>query len=251
MEYLQPGEAQTKPGLRLALTAHVPGPFSMSAKAVFEHHRVPYDAVEQVGGGQNEDLVAWTGHRNAPVAVYNDEAPRVGWLEILNLAERLGSGESLMPDDIDTRMAMIGFINELIGENGWVWNLRLVMLGAGGPESALKQAERNPMYADYGYSEDAHERALEHAQTIQNRFCAYAKTRQNNYLAGDRLSALDIYWAYFSLIASPLPHEDCPMPKGLRRSYELSSEALGECDPVLIEQRDWILDHHLSLPMTF
>ncbi len=92
MNYVEPAEACEMDGLRLALTAHAPVPYGMSARAILDYHGVRYVPVLQVGGGRNEDLVAWTGHRNAPVAVYNDEAPRVGWLEILYLAERLGSG---------------------------------------------------------------------------------------------------------------------------------------------------------------
>ncbi|TNF78810.1 MAG: hypothetical protein EP301_14365 [Gammaproteobacteria bacterium] len=64
------------------LTRGVPGPYSMSAHAVFDLRGVPYLAVEQIGGGANEDLVEWTRHRNAPIAVYADEPPRTGWLEM-------------------------------------------------------------------------------------------------------------------------------------------------------------------------
>ena len=57
--------------------------------------------------------------------------------------------------EIDERIQMVGLINELIGENGLIWNMRVLMLGLGGPERAAREAERNPMYAAYGYSEDA------------------------------------------------------------------------------------------------
>ena len=106
MDYTDPVQARQTPGLRLALTAGVPAPYSMSARAIFEVKKVPFVPVVQVGAGANEDLVAWTGHRNAPVAMFNDEAPRVGWLEILNLAERLGEGPSLIPENRQDRMNM-------------------------------------------------------------------------------------------------------------------------------------------------
>ncbi|NKB99251.1 MAG: hypothetical protein GKR90_12260 [Pseudomonadales bacterium] len=223
MEYVRPEQARAIAGLRLALTAHMPAPYSMSARMVFDHHQVPYTSVEQVGAGANEDLVAWTGHRNAPIAVYNDEVARVGWLEILNLAERLGKGPSLLPDDIDTRMQMIGMTNELIGENGWVWNMRLLMLGVGGAERAEKEATRNPMFKDYGYSEAAKNQALDNASRVLERFAKFAQVSGGEYLCGDRLSALDIYWVYFSNLLKTLTHEDCPMPRGLRKSYDLSA----------------------------
>ena len=94
MEYLRVEEAQERDGLRLVLTASVPGPFSEAAKALFRHHHVDFLPVRQIGGRENPELVAWTRHRNAPIALYNDEAPRVRWLEILDLAERLGNGAS-------------------------------------------------------------------------------------------------------------------------------------------------------------
>ena len=151
MEYVSPTEAQDMQGLRLALTCHVPAPYSMSAKAIFDLKNVAYVPVAQIGAGDNTELRAWTGHRNAPVAVFEDEAPRVGWLDILNLAERLGTGAPLVPEDLQERMTMISLINELIGENGLIWNMRLIMLGLGGPERAATAAQKNPMYHQYIY----------------------------------------------------------------------------------------------------
>ena len=88
MDYLSVEEARDLDGLKLVLTGGVPGPWSEAAKALFNHHQVPFHPVLQVGGQSNDALVAWTGHRNAPVAVWNDEAPRVRSMEILELAER-------------------------------------------------------------------------------------------------------------------------------------------------------------------
>jgi hypothetical protein len=254
MDYLEPADARDLPGLRLALTADAPAPYSMSARAIFDLKGVAYLPVAQRGGAQNEALVAWTRHRNAPVAIYNDEPPRVGWLDILNLAERLGQGPALVPAGINDRMTMIGLTNELIGENGFVWNMRLIMLGLGGPERSARAALSNPMYAEYGYSETARSQALDHARILLDTFAAHARAQRaagSPYLIAGALSALDVYWAYFSQILSTLPESQCPMPAGLRRSYDLSGEALGGCDPILVEQRDWIFAQHLSLPMEF
>ncbi len=254
MHYIETADARHQPGLRLALTVGAPAPYSMSAKAIFDLKGVPYVPVAQRGGVPNEALVEWTRHRNAPIAVLDAEAPRTGWLEILNLAERLGSGPSLIPATIEERMTMIGLANELIGENGFVWHMRLVMLGLGGPERAAREALSNPMYAEYGYSEAARAEALAKARTILDAFTAHAQTQRaagSRYLIGEALSALDVYWAYFSQILGTLPDAQCPMPAGLRKAYDLGSQALGGCDPILLAQRDWILEHHLSLPMEF
>ncbi len=254
MDYVDPVEARDLPGLRLALTTGVPAPYSMSARAVFDLKGVPYVPVAQRPAAPNEDLLAWTRHRNAPVAVYGDESPRVGWLEILYLAERLGSGPSLIPADIGQRMTMIALTNELIGENGFVWNLRLVMLGLGGPERAAREAQTNPMYAQYGYSERARGQALGKARQILDAFTDHVRAQGvagSRYLVGNELSALDVYWAYFSQLLCTLPEEVCPMPAGLRKAYDMSGEAVGNFDPVLLEQRDWIFENHLPLPMDF
>ncbi len=254
MEYIEPLKAKDMPGLRLALTCHAPAPYSMSAKAILDLKQVPHVPVAPPGGGATPDLVAWTRHRNAPVAVYNDEAPRVGWLEILNLAERLGSGPPLVPSDVGERAAMVGLVNELIGENGWVWNMRLIMLGLGGPERAAEQAKQNPMYAQYGYNEEARSDAIERAR-VSLGFVSDQALRQreskSRYLIGQQLSAADVYWAYFSQILRTLPEEHCPMPPALRKAYDRGSEALGKVDELLIELRDWTFAHHLPLPMEF
>ena len=226
----------------------------MSAKAIFELRNVPYAPIAQLGAGENVELEDWTGHRNAPVAVYEKEAPRAGWLDILNLAERLGSGPSLIPDDLAQRMQMIGLVNELIGENGLLWNARIIMLGLGGSDRAAEAAKVNPMYAQYGYSEQARSNAEDKARQILDYFTDHARLKKeadSSYLMGKSLSALDVYWAYFSQIFSTLPHEQCPMPTYLRKSYDLCGEALNGCDPILIEQRDWIFANHLTLPMEF
>ena len=253
MEYIEPVVAREMDGLRLALTAHAPAPYSLSARAILDHHGVPYVPVLQVGGGGNEDLVAWTGHRNAPVAVYNDEAPRVGWLEILHLAERLGSGPSLIPADIDDRMLMVALSNELIGENGFIWNLRLVMLGLGGPERAARERQRNPMYDQYGYSEEAAARGIDRARAVVDRLTAQLLAQREagrRYIVGDALSAVDIYWVYFSQAVGTFPAAVCPMPEGMRTVYDAVGKLLGDRDPILVEQRDHVLAEH-GLPMDF
>lgn len=253
MEYTDPADARDLPGLRLALTAHAPAPYSLSARAILDHHGVAYVPVLQVGAGANEDLVDWTGHRNAPVAVYNDEAPRTGWLDILNLAERLGSGPSLVPESLDERMLMVGLANELIGENGFIWNMRVVMLGLGGPEQAAKQRTRNPMYDQYGYSDAATVGAIGRASAVIDRLTQQLVAQReagSPYIVGDHLSAVDIYWVYFSQAVQTLPEELCAMPKGMRMAYDAGSRMLGEMNPVLVEQRDWVLAKH-PLPLDF
>ena len=254
IDYHSVAEAREASGLRLALTAHMPAPYSMSARAVLDLKGVSYLPVEQVAAGPNEALVDWTGHRNAPVAVFENEAPRAGWLEILNLAERLGSGPSLFPDQLTDRIAMVGLVNEMIGENGMVWFLRLILLGMGGPERAAEAAQTNPMYADYGYSEaalvGAEARVHGVLEAIKHQLARQVSANRK-FLFGDRLSAADVYWAYFSQLLDTLPEPICPMPSFLRRSYDAGGSAVGGCPPALLAHRDRVFSHHLETPLTF
>lgn len=250
MEYLSVTEAQPLDGLRLALTQGVPGPWSEAAKAVFKLRNVPFTAVAQEGGGENPELVAWTNHRNAPVAMYNDESPRVRWLELVELAQRLGSGPDLLPQDINLRMQVVGLVNEIAGESGFAWNGRLLMLAPG----LEKQGEgilKSPMYRDYyDNSSDPAARVQEVldllAVQIKNQ-----KAAGSEYLVGDNLTAADVYWAFFSQLLSALPDEQNPMPNFLRKSWGMVAMAIGKQDPVLLEQRDGIFAKHLELPLSF
>ncbi len=79
MEYLEVEEAIERPGLRLVLTAGVPGPWGESAKYILRVKNIPYAPVRQLGGLPNDALQRWTGMDNAPIAVYEDERPRAGW----------------------------------------------------------------------------------------------------------------------------------------------------------------------------
>lgn len=252
MEYTTVADAKHLSGLRLVLTQGVPGPWSEAAKAVMRQRGVPYTPVAQVGGQENEELVAWTGHRNAPIALYNDEAPRVRWLELVELAERIGRGPSLLPADISERMLAVGITNEIAGESGFAWFGRQLMLKPGYDakgEAILKM----PMYRDY-YSADDAEQAVTRVEAILDMLSGQIKQQQasgSQYLVGDALSCADIYWAYFSQLLDTYPPEKNPVPDFLRSSWAKVGEAIGSFDPVLIEQRDQTFDRHLELPLTF
>ena len=79
-DYLEVSEARARRGMRLALTAGFPGPWGEAAKAIFRHKSIPFAMVRQNLADPNDELFAWTGHRNAPVAVYDDERPRLARL---------------------------------------------------------------------------------------------------------------------------------------------------------------------------
>src|SRR5258706_2714320 len=127
-EYVPIETAKTMKGLRLVPTA-IPGPpWTEAAKAVFHVKRIPYVPVAQQPVVTNDALQEWTGHSNAPIAVYDDERTRAGWAEILFLAERLAPQPSLIPAEPEDRVRFFGLAHEICGEDGLGWNRRNLMV---------------------------------------------------------------------------------------------------------------------------
>jgi glutathione S-transferase len=254
MEYKTVAQAKDLPGLRLALTIGGPAPWSQAAKSILEVKKIPYVPVAQHGGEANEELVAWTRHRNAPVAMYENEPARTGWYEILLLAERLAPTPSLLPSRVEDRALMIGLSNELCGEQGFTWQARHIMF-----DTVLKMQgeafKKSPMFSAYGYSADnvaaAPAKIMPILQALSARLHAQ-KQAGSRYFIGDQLSALDLYWANMSQIIDPYPPDKNPMPNFLRTMWvPVRSAVESAIDPLLIEHRDFIFEQHLSLPLDF
>jgi glutathione S-transferase len=256
-EWIDVEKGRALPGLRLVLTAGLPGPWGEAAKGIFHVKRIPFARVRQEAGAANEALVAWTGLRNAPIAVFDDEPPRSGWAEILFLAERLAPEPSLIPVDPAARAAMFGLAHELMGEQGFGWCRRLLLL-----RQAMGDAEEPPpalrsligrMLGPYGYSRAAAEAARPRVAAILRLLSSRLRAEQSAghaYLMGATLSALDIYWAAMAALVEPLPHALCPMPEPMRRSYSASDPMILQAlDPVLLEHRDMVYERHLELPI--
>ena len=254
MEYLSVEEAKQASGLRLVLSHSVPGPWGESAKALFDIKGIAYQPVAQEGGGPNEELVAWIRHRNAPIALLDDEPPRSSWLEILFLAERLAPSPTLLPEDIDERMLVIGLSSEICSPEGFCWQARMLMLAVQAQHAGDK-ADQFPMLKDYQYSAEAAASALGKLQPILTRLTAQLEAqrgRGSDYLVGDALTAVDVYWAFFSQLLRPLPAEICPMPGFLRKSYQMLEPLLDEPPAeILLSHRDRILEQHIKLPLEF
>ena len=254
MEYRTVAEAKDLPGLRLALTTGAPAPWSQSAKSIVHVKNIPYIPVAQQGGGANEELVAWTGHRNAPVAMFEDEPARTGWYEILLLAERLAPTPSLLPANVADRALMIGLCNEICGEERFTWQARHLMF-----EAVLKaQGEgfkKSPMFAAYGYSEENVKAAPSKITPILEALTAQLQSQKkagSQYFVGDQLTALDLYWANMSQIIAPYPPEQNPMPDSLRQMWlAVRAQVESAIDPILVEQRNFIFEKHLTLPLDF
>jgi glutathione S-transferase len=251
MDYVSIKAAQEGTALALVVNAGVPGPWSESAKALFRHHRVPFLAVPQIPAAANDALVAWTGHRNAPIAVYPGEAPITRALELLQLAERLGSGPSLLPQARSARIQVTGWIQEIAGEEGFGWCARHLIFDTWALQMTPEIRAANPMFSAYGYDKSRQESMLESAQLFLSDLAEALITSTTGYLIGDQLTAADIYWAYFSNLLAPLPDEVNPMQASSRGAYEIPGQLLAGYDPVLLAHRNFIFKMHLQQPLDF
>jgi glutathione S-transferase len=256
-EYIDVARARAMPGLRLVLTRGVPGPWGEAAKGIFAAKGIPFARVAQTAGADNDALYEWTGHRNAPVAVYGDEPGRTTWREILWLAERLAPDTSLLPDDPEDRVRCLGLAEELMGVDGFGWNRRLMLLQPGmgdsdTPPEAMR-ATLGRMSRQYGYSRAAADAAPERVAqtlTVLSRQLAAQRKAGRRYLLGDRVSAVDIYWSAMAALISPLPADVCAMPEMLRGLYGSPGPIVEKAlDPALLELRDRVYREHMEFPL--
>jgi glutathione S-transferase len=257
MKYLSVEQARGMPGLRLVLTAHMPGPWGEAAKYIFGARKVDFVPVEQLAMETNDDLFAWTGMRNAPIAMYENEPPQSTWLEILLLAERIGSGPSLIPEDPLDRALMMGISIEICSPDGFAWNRRLEMMGRPSTRnpSGDSKYDMKRMTLSYGVSQENMDRAPGRMISIMQGLATQLKNQRDKgseYFVGDRLSACDLHWAAFTGFIAPLSPEKCPMPDFMRDNYtHLTPELAEALDPILLEHRDRVYQRHIKMPMDF
>lgn len=239
-------------GLRLVLTAHVPGPWGQAAKAVLGFRSVEYVPVAQIAGEANSDLVEWTGMRNAPIAVLDDEPPCAGWLEILFLAERLGCGPSLLPDLHEDRLTCLGLSTEICGHWGLGWCRRISMWTLSGP---AKTAGSQRLRDQYGYSPEMADRApgrLRQIISALDQQLGAQQARGFRYLVGERPTAADLYWAVFSIMLDVPEHLAERIPEYQRAMYDTKDpQVVDVLSDRLITHRDHVFDDLIGLPLTF
>jgi glutathione S-transferase len=251
-DWIDVATARELPGLRLVLSAGVPGPWGEAAKGIFHAKGIPFARVAQLPGGDNEALRAWTGRDDAPIAVWNDEKPRDGWIEIALLAERIAPEPRLIPDAVADRALVFGLGRELCGELGLGWSRRLMLvqqLTQAAPELPITRY----LASRYGYDAKLAEAAPQRVVAILQAFSAQLASQREvgrRYLVGDALSPLDIWWASFAAMIEPLPPELCPMRPDTRAAYRVRDPVVREAiDPALLEHRDFIYREHLELPV--
>jgi glutathione S-transferase len=254
MDYIGVEEAINAPGLRLVLTAGVPGPWGEAAKAMLDFKGMAYTPVLQEGGGENSALHNWTGQTSAPVAVYEDLPPACHWLDLLMLLERLQPEPALVPAQPLVRARVIGLSALVAGAEGFGWQRRLGMIAPmmqldDPPEMARRLAGK------YGYSAAALAEANAALQSISacldDTLAAQAK-EGSDYFVGEGPTAVDFYWANFAGLLKPLPPADNPMPDWLRATYEATEPDILACLTRRLEaHRDMMYQRHIKLPLDY
>jgi glutathione S-transferase len=258
VKYVSCAEARQMSGVRLVLSIGSPNPWGEAAKSVFHARQVEFAAVGREGMDEDPDLFAWTGQRNVPVAMYNDEKPRHTWLDILYLAERLGSGPSLLPESREQQIECIGLSHQICGEDGLGWNRRLnifKMLLTAAEGDPARTALPGRLFKDYTITSETTATATGRLIAILNLLQRHLQRQQaagSRYLVGERLSATDVHFATLFGMVDPLPHELNPMPGPLRSFYSSGEPHLRAAITLELQQhRDFIYQNHLRLPMDF
>jgi glutathione S-transferase len=251
MEFATVEDAMTRSGMRLVVAAGTWALWCEFTKNIFHVKDIPFTAVAHKGFAENPELVAWTGVRNQPQAIYNDEPVRTGWLDILNMAERIAPEPRLLPKSSVERADVIGWANEICGEGGIGW-CRRIQIAA---QFSFGDEGMKRMRDQYGLSDGAAASAEQRTADIISNLAARMQGQKRlgrRYLLGNVLSAIDIYWACVSNLVSPLPFDVCPMDESTRAAFANPGEIIARAlDPILIEHRDFIYRNHLIYPVTF
>jgi glutathione S-transferase len=258
MKYKSVTEARAMPGIRLVLSAGFPAPWGQCVKKMLEYKGVPYVPVAQYVGEPNEALVEWTGHRNAPTLVYDDNPPLSRWQDLIQFAETYKPAPELLPTDSLSRVLVMGIVNELAGEGGFGWCRRLMLFeDAATTKAAAGEAvppKVKTMMQQYGFVKEAVAVAPARVTDILrmlSKQLAAQRAKGREFLVGAHLSAADIYWACFSSMLEPLPDEICPMSPEMRADrIPKHPLLLAAKDPMLLEHRDRMFTQYLG-PVTF
>lgn len=246
-------QARALPGLRLLVIQGVPSPWSQAAKAILRVKGIPYTLVHRAASDPPGALEAWTGQASFPAAMYEGERPRSGWAEILLLAEALAPEPALVPTEASQRAFFFGLCHELCGEMGLGWCRRLESVAAG-----LARTKPDPIAKwlgdKYGYNPESAARAPGRVRAVLGllaELLAESRARGGGYLLGPELTALDLYWATFCNLVSPLAPELLPMPEGLRPMFTATDPEVHAllAKSGLLELRDRVYRERLELPV--
>jgi len=252
-DYVELEEAQRLDGLRMVVVTGVPSPWGEAAKGILHMKQIPWVAVRLDAGSQA--MADWTGQRSGPVAMYEDEAPRGGWAEILLLAERLAPKPSLLPSNAEERILAMGLSHEICGEMGLGWCRRLQGVDDGlNDRGGFPKPIAAYLGDKYGYRAEEAPTYVERVVAILGALSDRLKTQRDagsRFYLGNAPTAVDVYSATMMALFRPLPPEQCPMRDALRSTFESTDELIERAlDPILLEHRDFVYEEYLELPLS-
>jgi glutathione S-transferase len=254
VRFVELEEARAASGLRLVIATNVPSPWSQAAMGLFDLKGLDYLVVRF--RRTDEEIKRWTGARNVPAVLLDDEPPRTGWAEIVMLAERLGGRIALVPEDDERRLRMFGLSHEILGEDGLGWSVRLLLTHASlttdGREGWPKPVA-DYLAPRYGYAPDRTAPARARAVAVLrllDRTLGESRARGHDYLVGPAPTALDVHAAVALAVVEPLPEAQCPMPAPVRHAFEsLDQGVKAAVTPALRAHRALMFERHLVLPV--
>ena len=213
-------------GTRVTFVPGVQAMYAEALKNICYVKKIPLDRVlhplmgidKETGEDRQAKLYDLTSQTSLPTMFHNKERPRNVWIEQLALAERIGTKDSpkLIPDNFEHRVEMFGICAVVLGEDGLVWNMRIMM--------------DSPLAQKYGYSEEASAAAPDKIAEVINLIDKRLKAqedRKSRYLIGNSMTALDVYWATMSMTILPVPLEIMPKTQqnqGMLGFFEMNSK---------------------------
>ena len=240
-------------GTRVTFVPGLPAIFSEALKNICYVKGVPLVRVvhprmgidEATGEDQQAKLFELTAQTGLPIMLHNDERPRNVWIEQLALAEQIGAPGTpkLIPDNVKQRVEVFGLCAIVLAEDGLVWNMRILI--------------DSPLGRKYGYSEEASAaapRKIAEAISLLDQRLESQATRGSNYLVGDSLTAVDIYWATISMTVLPPPPDIMPLTRqnqGTMKYFRANSkvpEIAGALTRRIKEHQRFILTTHCETP---
>lgn len=196
---------------------------------------------KETGEDRQARLYELTRQTSLPTMFHDAERPRNVWIEQLELAERIGAPGTpkLIPENFEERVEVMGLCAVVLGEDGLVWNMRILTDGA--------------LARKYGYSEAASAAAPakigEVLRLIDGRLEAQER-RGSPYLVGDAITAVDVYWATLSMTVAPAPPEIMPITKQNQRMLQFFAKN-GEIPAVADALSERIAEHQRYILTTY
>jgi hypothetical protein len=154
-----------------------------------------------------------------------------------------------VPENAADRAEMVGLGNELLGELGLLWCVRMLAL-TGAREQRPDDPLLNAMHAKYGSDDAALAAAPDRVRGILALFAARIRAqakRGEEYLINGTPTALDFYWAAGSVLIAP--RDEFGLVDRAAAFAAAASAVAGEVDPELLALRDRMFARYYQLPL--